>query len=136
MNPISTTPPGPTPVVSTPTPAAYARPAEGAPTGLRRQFVSFYGLKLAPEWRGLDAAAKAQGREGFIAACEAFRAEGGILVPYSCVGIRGDVDIMLWRIHHELEPLQRHAAALMKSAIGPYLATPYALLGMTKRSTY
>jgi chlorite dismutase len=128
MNPTK----APTPVVTTPTPA----PARPAPVALRRQFVSFYGLKVAPAWRALDPAAKARGREGFIAACEAFRAEGGILVPYSCVGVRGDVDIMLWRIHQDLEPLQRHGAALMKSPMGPYLETPYALLGMTKRSTY
>jgi chlorite dismutase len=43
---------------------------------------------------------------------------------------------MLWRIHYELEPLQRHGAALMKGALGPYVTTPYAFLGMTKRSTY
>jgi chlorite dismutase len=77
-----------------------------------------------------------RGREGFIAACEAFKAEGGILIPYSCVGVRGDVDLMLWRIHQELEPLQRHAVALRQTAMGPYFDTPYALLGMTKRSTY
>jgi len=136
MNPTDASKTAPTPVVTTPTAAAHPRPAAGAPTALRRQFVSFYGLKVAPAWRGLDDATKAKGREGFIAACEAFRAEGGILVPYSCVGVRGDVDLMLWRIHYELEPLQRHAAALMKSPMGPYLATPYALLGMTKRSTY
>lgn len=115
-------------------PQPGARPA--AKPALRRQFVSFYGIKVAPEWRALSDADKAKGREGFIAACEAFRAEGGIIVPYSLVGVRGDVDIMLWRIHYELEPLQRHGAALAKSPIGPYLSTPYALLGMTKRSTY
>ena len=136
MNPTDASKTAPTPIVTTPAAAAHPRPAAGAPVALRRQFVSFYGLKVAPAWRGLDDATKAKGREGFIAACEAFRAEGGILVPYSCVGVRGDVDLMLWRIHYELEPLQRHAAALMKSPMGPYLATPYALLGMTKRSTY
>ena len=115
-----------------------ARPASApaAKPALRRQFVSFYGLKVAPAWRALPAAEKAKGREGFIAACDAFKAEGGILVPYSLVGVRGDVDVMLWRIHYEIEPLQRHAAALMKSALGPYLTTPYSLMGMTKRSTY
>ena len=117
-------------------PRDTAAPAAARKPGLRRQFVSFYGLKIDPAWRGLPDAEKAKGREGFIAACEAFRAEGGILVPYSLVGVRGDVDIMLWRIHYDLEPLQRHGAALMKSAMGPYLSTPYALLGMTKRSTY
>lgn len=118
------------------TPASNAASAAPGKPGLRRQFVSFYGLKIDPAWRGLSDAEKARGREGFIAACEAFRAEDGILVPYSLVGVRGDVDILLWRIHYELEPLQRHGAALMKSAMGPYLRTPYALLGMTKRSTY
>lgn len=113
-----------------------AAPAAPGKPGLRRQFVSFYGLKVDPAWRALPDTEKARGREGFIAACEAFRAEDGILVPYSLVGVRGDVDILLWRIHYELEPLQRHGAALMKSAMGPYLRTPYAFLGMTKRSTY
>lgn len=126
------------PTSAAPAAAKHAEPASavaGKPA-LRRQFVSFYGIKVAPAWRALPAAEKAKGREGFIAACEAFRAEGGILVPYSLVGVRGDVDLMLWRIHYELEPLQRHGAALSKSPMGPYLSTPYALLGMTKRSTY
>jgi len=61
MNPTS-----PTPVVSTPAAAAHPRPAAGAPAAMRRQFVSFYGLKVAPAWRGLDEATKAKGREGFI----------------------------------------------------------------------
>ncbi len=118
------------------TPGPSAQPSAAKAQDLRRQFVSFYGLKVAPAWRGLPTETKATARREFVAACENFRAEGGILVPYSCVGIRGDVDIMLWRIHHELEPLQRHGAALMRTSLGPYLATPYSLLGMTKRSTY
>ena len=85
----------PEPVVTTPVPGAHARPAASAGPALRRQFVSFYGLKFRPEWRGLDAGLKARGREGFIAACEAFKAEGGILIPYSCVGVRGNVNLML-----------------------------------------
>src|SRR5687768_16137929 len=75
--------------------ASQTRPATAAAgkPGLRRQFVSFYGLKVSPAWRALPDAEKARGREGFIAACEAFKAEGGILVPYSLVGVRGDVDV-------------------------------------------
>ena len=126
----------PTPIVTTPTPGAHPRPAAAGGPALRRQFVSFYGLKFRPEWRGLSAELKARGRQGFIEACDAFKKEGGILVPYSCVGVRGDVDLMLWRIHQELEPLQRHAVALRQTAMGPYFDTPYSLLGMTKRSTY
>jgi chlorite dismutase len=121
---------------SSPTGAPHGKPAVAPKPALRRQFVSFYGIKATPAFRALSAAEKGNGRKAFIEACEHFTKEGGILVPYSCVGIRGDVDLMLWRIHYELEPLQRHGAALMKGALGPYITTPYAFLGMTKRSTY
>jgi chlorite dismutase len=114
---------------------AKASTAEPKPS-VRRQFVSFYGIKVDPRWRGLAADEKTRGKREFVAACESFRAEGGILTPYSLVGVRGDVDLLLWRIHYELEPLQRHAAALNKCALGPWNTTPYALLGMTKRSLY
>jgi chlorite dismutase len=119
-----------------PTTSPAAAPDDGRAPAVRRQFVSFYGLKLAPSWRSLPESDKALGRREFVEACEAFRAEGGILTPYSLVGIRGDVDVLLWRIHYGLEPLQRHAAGLLKTAMGPHLTTPYSLLGMTKRSTY
>jgi chlorite dismutase len=133
----------PPPVTVVPKPAARAERGEpaGQPSGqpsaaLARQFVNFYFLRMDPAWRRLPAAERAAGAEETIAACEAFERDGGILVPYSLVGVRGDTEFMLWRIHPELEALQRHASALLKTGLGKYVQVPYSLLGMTRRSMY
>ena len=55
---------------------------------------------------------------------------------YSAVGIRGDCDIMLWRISYDLELFQEMSTKIMASGLGKYLSTPYSYLSMTKRSIY
>jgi chlorite dismutase len=131
----------PPPVTIVPRPGAPgARPsaerrAEPEPP-LARQFVNFYFLRVEPEWRRLSAEERAAGRREMIAACESFEREGGILVPYTLVGVRGDCELMLWRIHTELEALQRHATRLLQTRLGACARVPYSLLGMTRRSMY
>jgi chlorite dismutase len=138
----------PTPSVTVvPKPANHGAPGEPtlapAPsrerepsTPLARQFVNFYFLRVDPAWRRLPEAEREVGKRQVVAACEDFERGGGILVPYSLVGVRGDVELMLWRIHTELEALQGHATALLKTSVGPYAQVPYSLLGMTRRSMY
>jgi chlorite dismutase len=59
-----------------------------------------------------------------------------LVLAYSTIGIRGDCDFMLWRIGHQLEPLQQMGADLLATGLGQYLTLPYSYLSMTKRSTY
>jgi len=122
------------------TPEARPRPksaSKASPaSGVRRQFVNFAFHLVDPEWRRLSDAERAEGKRQAEAVCESFEKDGGILIPYSLVGIRGDCEFMLWRIHYELEAFQRHTAALLATRLGKYLRTPHSLLGMTKRSLY
>ncbi len=56
--------------------------------------------------------------------------------PTPAIGIRGDCDIMLWRISYELELFQDMTTKIMASGLGQYLTTPYSYLAITKRSVY
>jgi chlorite dismutase len=104
---------------------------------IRRQFVNFLFYKVDPAWRRLPDAERARGRAEFRETVERFHDPDRLLVlVYSTVGIRGDCDLLLWRIAYELEPLQEMAAALLSTGLGRYLSTPYSYLSMTKRSIY
>jgi len=101
----------------------------------RRQYVNYQFFKVDPAWRRLPAEERETGKREFDAAVSEF--EGKVMtVPYSMVGIRPEVDIMLWRISYELEDLQDMMVKVLQTGLGKYLSTPYSYLAMTKRSTY
>ena len=76
--------------------------------GEDRQFVHFSFYKLDPAWRRLPEAAQ-----------DASRA-----------------DFLLWTVSERLEDFQELGTAVMSTAMGGYLTTPYAYLSMTRRSQY
>lgn len=102
---------------------------------VRQQFVNFQFLKVDPGWRRLAAVEKEQARREFLKTVEGFDREL-ILVSYSLVGIRPEVDFLLWRIGTELDSIQKMSKDINHTALGGYLTTPYTYLSMTKRSTY
>ena len=102
---------------------------------MKRQFVSFAFYKLSEDFQKLSAADKDKAKKSFLEAAESFKKDG-ILLSYSTLGFRADVDLMLWRISYDLDAIQAQSSALLKSALGPYLKTPASYLSMTKRSTY
>ncbi len=102
---------------------------------MKRQFVSFAFYKIDPKWRLFPEAERARGKAEFAAAVERFR-ESCLVVPYSLVGIRGDCDLMLWRISYDLDDFQRMTRLINRSALGAYVSTPYSYLAQTKRSQY
>ena len=55
---------------------------------------------------------------------------------YSLVGLKSDVDFLIWRVGPTLEPLQAMSGAVRQTAMAGYLSMPYSYLSMTKRSTY
>lgn len=105
-------------------------------TRIKRQFVNFAFYSVDPAWRRLPDAERAQGKSEFLAQCQRFEKDGGLLIPYSLVGIRADCEFMMWRIHTGLEEMQTHTTALLQTGLGKYLKPAYSLLGMTKRSIY
>jgi chlorite dismutase len=122
--------------------APHGRPGtqpqrSGAPaTPVKRQFVSFHFYKLMPEFRRLPKDQQKSMLDGLAAVVEGNDRTKMILLTYSCVGTRADVDIMFWKIAFELDELQKFAAAINRLPIGGYLSTPHSFLAQTKRSTY
>lgn len=100
-----------------------------------RQFVNFAFYKIDPAWRRLPTPERESGKKEFITAVEEYGSRV-MVCPYSMVGIRPDVDLMLWRISYELEAFQEMSVKINRSGIGKYLSTPYSYLAMTKRSVY
>ena len=104
---------------------------------VQRQYVSFTFYKLDPAFRRLPKAEREQGMKEFIDVLEGYdNSSDIILLCYSMVGLRGDVDIMIWRICHSMEEFQKMTTRLLQTGLGAYLNTPYSYLSMTKRSMY
>ena len=101
-----------------------------------RQFITFSYYKLDPAWRRLPAGERERGKADWMAVVREYSATGMIVVPYSCVGLRADHDILLWRIDYQLERLQQMQAALSRTGLGQYLAPSHNFLSMSKRSLY
>lgn len=102
---------------------------------LPRQFVNFTFYRARPEWRILDEQEKEQGKREFLNTVEEYR--GQMLIhTYSLVGLRPNVEFMIWRIGYDLDPMQEMTARLNRTGLGKYLETPQSFLSMTKRSMY
>jgi len=109
----------------------------GAPAApVKRQYVSFLFYKLMPEFRRLPQEQQKAMLNEFADLVEGNDRQKMILLTYSCVGTRADVDIMFWRISFELDEIQNFTAAVNRLAIGGYLTTAHTFLAQTKRSTY
>ncbi len=101
----------------------------------RRQFVKFSFYKVDPAWRRLRPTEREPAKQQLCQLVDAFA--GRMLIhSYSLVGMRGDVDFLLWQIGDRLEDLQELATSIFSTAIGPYLTIPYSYLAMTRRSVY
>ncbi|HZT58497.1 MAG TPA: chlorite dismutase family protein [Pyrinomonadaceae bacterium] len=100
-----------------------------------RQFVTFTFYKARPEWRSLDAAAKLDAKREFVEVFDSYR-RGLLMHTYSIVGLRSNVDFMIWRIGYALDPFQEMSARLNSTALGRHLDVTQSFLSMTKRSMY
>lgn len=102
---------------------------------LPRQFVNFTFYHARPEWRLLSAQDKQRCRKEFIRTVDDFRTSL-LMHSYSTVGLRTNVDFMIWRIGYELEPIQEMTAKLNKTEMAKYIEPTQSFLSMTKRSMY
>jgi chlorite dismutase len=101
----------------------------------RRHFVKYTFLQLDPAWRRLDDDARAQHKREFLAACEDF-ADGHLLRTFSCVGTRGDTDLLLRMAAPRLEPIHDLHVLLNQSGLMRYADVSHSYLAMTKESVY
>jgi chlorite dismutase len=100
-----------------------------------RQFVKYTFLKVAPEWRRLEAEERARHKREVIAACEDFATER-LLRAFSLVGTRGDADLLLLTQASNLERIHEFHVVLAQSGLLGWCETPYSFLAMTKPSEY
>jgi chlorite dismutase len=108
---------------------------ERAKAKLPRQFVNFTFYHARPEWRLLSNDDKQRCRDEFVKTVDDFRSSL-LIHSYSTIGLRTNVDFMIWRIGYELEPIQEMTARLNKTEMGKYIAPPQSFLSMTQRSMY
>ena len=114
-----------------------AQKANGGEPPVQRQYVSFTFYKLDPAFRRLPQEERDKGMKEFIDILEEYdNSTDMILLCYSMVGIRGDVDIMTWRICYSIEEFQIMTTRLLQTGLGKYLNVPFTYLSMTKRSMY
>src|ERR1700760_4824749 len=103
-----------------------AEPQAAAAKAVKRQTIGFTFFKVLPEWRRLPAAEKEEHRQAFAAVIERWNQPGRLLtLTYSTVGLRGDCDMVLWRICYTPEDLNDMTADLMATPLGGYLQTTY-----------
>ena len=102
---------------------------------LPRQFVTFTFYRARPEWRLLEEREKEEAKREFLATVDEFRRDL-LMHTYSIVGLRTNVDFMIWRIGYALDPMQEMTARLNRTRMGRYLETTQSFLSMTKRSMY
>jgi chlorite dismutase len=121
---------------SSPAPAGRPAPQAQRPAPARRQYVSFLFYKLLPEFRRLPQEQQRTMLTQFADLVESNDRQKVILLSYSCVGTRADVDLMFWRIAYDLDDIQRFTAAINRLPLAGYLITPHSFLAQTKRSNY
>jgi len=108
-----------------------------SPDRQRRQFLNYAFYRLDPVFRRLPADEQRAAAEGFIELVrQSESSDDLILRTYSLVGLRADVDFMLWRIAFDPLSFQSMEAAIRRSRLGAYLSQPYSLLSVQHRSPY
>jgi chlorite dismutase len=100
-----------------------------------RQYVNFTFFRARPEWRMLDELEKTACKEEFALAVDEFRRDL-LIHTYSTVGLRTDVDFLIWRIGCDLEPIQEMSRRLNRTTMAKYVEPAQSFLSMTKRSMY
>src|SRR3989475_6710380 len=112
-----------------------SQPARTDEKQLQRQFINFMFFKVDRAFRREPPDIKAQAKREFAEIVGRYNGPMMVL-PYSTLGLKSNVDFMLWRISFEIEPLQQMASAINKSILGRYLDVPHSYLAMTKHSQY
>ncbi len=99
----------------------------------QRDFVKYTFFNVDPRWRGVPSEERRAGKREFAAVLDEF-SERISISSYILVGTRGDADLMHWMVSPTLEAINDLSAQINRTALAPYLTTPYSYLDMTRRS--
>ena len=109
--------------------------ATHAAAPVKRQIVSFRFFRIDPAWRRLPAEQRRKHAAEFEAVVNRHRRHL-MINTYSLIGMKADVDFLIWRVGPDLESVQGLSTDAAGSSLGGWFSTPYSFLSMTKRSTY
>jgi len=108
-----------------------------SPDRQRRQFLNYWFYRLDSLFRRLPDDEQRAGAAGFIALVRQWESSDDLILrTYSLVGLRADVDFMLWRIAFDPLTFQAMEAAIKRSRLGAYLSQVYSFLSLQRRSQY
>jgi chlorite dismutase len=108
-----------------------------SPDRQRRQFLNYAFYRLDPVFRRLPADEQRTAASEFVDLVRRWESlDEVILRTYSLVGLRADVDFMLWRISFDPLCFQSMEAAIRRSRFGAYLSQKYSFLSLQRRSPY
>ncbi|TCS83130.1 chlorite dismutase family protein [Tepidibacillus fermentans] len=101
------------------------------------QYINFIFFKVDPAFRRLSKDEQKRRKDEFQQVVKEYMNHSDLmLLYYSLVGIRADVDFMLWRITNRLELFQEMTTKLLHTGLGQYLTVTYSYLSISKRSMY
>jgi len=108
-----------------------------SPDRQRRQYLNYAFYRLDPLFRRLPDVEQRAAAAAFVELTRKWESsEDLILRTYSLVGLRADVDFMLWRIAFDPLGFQAMEADIRRSALGAYLTTVHSFLSLQRRSQY
>jgi chlorite dismutase len=108
-----------------------------SPDRQRRQFLNYSFYRLDPAFRRLPADEQRAAAAAFIALVKEWESSDDLILrTYSLVGLRADVDFMLWRIAFDPLCFQSMEAAIRRSRLGAYLSQVHSFLSLQRRSPY
>jgi len=108
-----------------------------APDRQRRQFLNYSFYRLDPAFRRIRADERRAAGNEFVELVRTWESvDDFILRTYSLVGLRADVDFMLWRIAYDPLCFQSMEGAMRRSQLGAYLSQTYNFLSLQRRSPY
>ncbi|NLX08192.1 MAG: nitrite reductase small subunit NirD [Chloroflexi bacterium] len=100
-----------------------------------RQSVKYTFYKLDEIFLRLPEEKQRQAKLDFIDTVRTFNRRM-LLRSYTLVGLRADVDFLLWEVAEEVEAFQELETAIRSTALGPYLRVTRSFLSGTRRSIY
>jgi chlorite dismutase len=108
-----------------------------SPDRQRRQFLNYSFYRLDPVFRRLPVDEQRAAVAGFLDLVREWESSDDLILrTYSLVGLRADVDFMIWRIAFDPLGFQAMEAALRRSRLGAYLSQVYSFLALQRRSPY
>ena len=99
------------------------------------QYVAYTLYKADPAWLRLPIEERDAGKEAFAEVVAAWQ-ERMELRSYSLVGVRPEVDFMLWKLTERYDDLRQVTTDLNGTPLAPYLSTPYSYLAAAEPSQY